>query len=94
MPKKKGGMESTSMTPESVPTSLRRPRRHAERKPRSVPISTASTTELPTRSTVQPIRSPITSTTGCPYGLDEPIPAEFERYISGLATGDLQISIR
>lgn len=28
------------------------------------------------------------------YGLDEPIPAQFERYVSGLATGDLQISIR
>lgn len=28
------------------------------------------------------------------YGLDEPIPVQFERYVSGLARGDLQISIR
>lgn len=28
------------------------------------------------------------------YGLDEPIFVQFERYVSGLATGDLQISVR
>lgn len=28
------------------------------------------------------------------YGLDESIPVQFERYVSGLARGDLQVSIR
>jgi hypothetical protein len=69
---KKGGKESSTITPVRVRTSEPVPRRHAERKPSAAPINVESSTEEPTNRRVHGSRSANRSLTGAPYRVDVP----------------------
>ncbi len=69
---KKGGNESSTITPVSVRTSDPLPRRHAERKPSAAPMSVDRRTDVPTSRSVHGSRSASSSLTGAPYRVDVP----------------------